>query len=174
MITPGNVTAAVSDDLQNIFDGILDISDLQSVSIHVFGTFSVSLVVEVSNEHSESPENFVEILTITRPGIHTLPLGYRTLRIRSTGYVSGEASVIAVFSREDVARYPDAEEANYSERLDITESYIYEGQAVAGSLDSAPVWRVSRFDLTSYATLWADGDENADNVWDDRATLSYS
>jgi hypothetical protein len=67
-----------------------------------------------------------------------------------------------------------ASDTSIAERLDITSSYIYEGQSVAGSSDSASVWKISRFDVATYETLWADGDTSSDNVWDDRATLSYS
>lgn len=61
-----------------------------------------------------------------------------------------------------------------TERLDVTEEYIYEGQAIAGGSDSSQAWRISRFDLATYDTLWADGNTEYDNVWDNRATLSYS
>jgi hypothetical protein len=52
---------------------------------------------------------------------------------------------------------------------------IYNGYAIAGALNSDPVWAIERVsrrgDVISYT--WADGNENFDNIWDDRLTLSY-
>ncbi len=55
----------------------------------------------------------------------------------------------------------------------------YVGDAVPGTADSASVWRIKRITETTTAGSdavieWADGDANFDNVWDDRAILSYS
>ena len=53
----------------------------------------------------------------------------------------------------------------------------YLGQAVPGTATSAASWRIQKLtfggdgDVTSQ---WADGDANFNNVWDDRASLSYS
>ena len=54
---------------------------------------------------------------------------------------------------------------------------IYQGQAVPGSAKSAAVWKITKFtysgsNLTD--TEWADGNHYEDNVWNDRASLSYS
>jgi hypothetical protein len=54
-------------------------------------------------------------------------------------------------------------------------SEIYNGYATAGALTGDPVWGIERVtrrgDVISYT--WADGNENFDNVWDDRLTLNY-
>lgn len=54
----------------------------------------------------------------------------------------------------------------------------YVGRAAAGSATSAAVWQLSRltFDVSGNLTKqeWADGNGNYDNVWDDRASLSYT
>lgn len=52
----------------------------------------------------------------------------------------------------------------------------YIGEAAPGTATSAAGWRVRRMveagaDIT---VLWADGDAHFDNVWDNRASLSYS
>ena len=55
--------------------------------------------------------------------------------------------------------------------------YTYIGNADPGALDSAAVWQIMRLDQTAtpdLAVLWADGDALYDNIWNDRATLSYS
>lgn len=66
----------------------------------------------------------------------------------------------------------------YAERVDfVGATIIYRGEATVGTLDSAPLWRVRRITLNSEGdatTEWADGNSNFDNIWDNRASLSYS
>lgn len=59
---------------------------------------------------------------------------------------------------------------------DLGTGTTYSGKASAGSLSSDAVWQVKKIvesggDLT---ITFADGDTNFDNVWDDRASLTYS
>lgn len=52
---------------------------------------------------------------------------------------------------------------------------LYLGVADAGSINSAAVWQITRFDVTSGVTqTYADGDALYNNVWDNRGSLSYS
>lgn len=67
--------------------------------------------------------------------------------------------------------------ANYALRydyVDATTSYL--GEAVPGSLSSAAVWRVKllTFAGDDVTVTYADGDSDFDNVWDNRASLTYS
>jgi hypothetical protein len=66
----------------------------------------------------------------------------------------------------------------YAKQTDfVGESTIYRGEAVPGSLTTAPVWRIRKLLLSvdgDVMEVWADGDANFDNIWDDRATLIYS
>lgn len=51
----------------------------------------------------------------------------------------------------------------------------YLGKALPGTLTSEALWRVSKINTTSgVITTWADGNSNFDNIWDNRASLSYS
>lgn len=62
-----------------------------------------------------------------------------------------------------------------SVRIDDTGTYQYFGNATIGSAEGDAVWKISR--LTSanpQALLWADGNANYDNVWTNRASLTYS
>lgn len=61
-------------------------------------------------------------------------------------------------------------------RLDEASATItYVGTAAPGTLTSAASWAIKRLDSTSgLVVLWADGNSNFDNIWDDRASLSYS
>lgn len=60
----------------------------------------------------------------------------------------------------------------------VSSSVSYVGKAPAGSLTSNAVWRI--FKLTtdtitgSISIMYADGNPNYDNIWDNRASLSYS
>jgi len=54
---------------------------------------------------------------------------------------------------------------------------LYQGTAVAGASKAAAVWKIKRFTYSGNNLTdveFADGDANYDNVWDDRASLSYS
>lgn len=63
-------------------------------------------------------------------------------------------------------------------RIDEASSTItYIGEATAGSATSGALWRIKRMDTgTSPQTIitWADGNTNFDNIYDNRAGLSYS
>jgi hypothetical protein len=53
----------------------------------------------------------------------------------------------------------------------------YKGEAAAGSLESASVWRIQRLTVQSdgdMEVLWADGNTQYDNQWSNRLSLSYS
>lgn len=52
---------------------------------------------------------------------------------------------------------------------------IYIGRASPSASTSDAVWRISRVDTSvDLEVLFADGNGNYDNVWNDRASLSYS
>jgi hypothetical protein len=53
---------------------------------------------------------------------------------------------------------------------------MYKGEAAVGSLESAAVWRISKITIIDddISEVWADGNSNFDNVWDNRLSLSYT
>lgn len=55
-----------------------------------------------------------------------------------------------------------------------TADVVYVGYADIGSATSAASWRIMKVDKTSKQVTYADGDSLADNIWDNRASLSYS
>lgn len=66
--------------------------------------------------------------------------------------------------------------ATYDLRIDETDgSVFYAGQAAPGSLTSSPVWQIQRLTLgaSSIDVVFADGDNGFDNVYDNRASLTY-
>lgn len=51
----------------------------------------------------------------------------------------------------------------------------YIGEASPASSTSAAVWRIRKLDTTSgVQLLYADGNTQFDNVWDNRASLTYT
>lgn len=62
-------------------------------------------------------------------------------------------------------------------RFDVeTATVWYMGFAGVGSLTSDPVWQVRKYlaDPSGDVTvLWADGNTEFDNIWDNRASLNY-
>lgn len=66
---------------------------------------------------------------------------------------------------------------NYARITEISGTTTYYGEAAIGSATSSAVWRIRKMTETSgptYTDTWADGNDNFDNVWDNRASLSYS
>ena len=100
MIKPGTQSATVTSLSDNVLEGILDISDIRSMTIQVSGTFSLSLVVEVSNDPGAYPTTWDTIETVSAPGMYSMPLAFRALRVRCSSYFNGSANVSALFSQE--------------------------------------------------------------------------
>ena len=65
---------------------------------------------------------------------------------------------------------------NLAQRIDDQTSVIYIGTAPIKSLTSDPVWSIKRLSISGGAITvdWVDGNDLNDNVWDNRASLSYS
>ena len=62
-------------------------------------------------------------------------------------------------------------------RLDdvTTADVTYLGLADIATTTSAASWQIRKMDESSGLVItWADGDDEFDNVWDNRASLSYS
>jgi len=53
--------------------------------------------------------------------------------------------------------------------------YLYVGNAESGSATSSAVWRISRTDFSQGGLIeYADGNQNFDNIYDNKEALSYS
>lgn len=59
---------------------------------------------------------------------------------------------------------------------DVGSGITYVGKAVVGSVTSDSVWQISRITETDgdLVVQYADGNASFDNIWDNRASLSYS
>lgn len=66
----------------------------------------------------------------------------------------------------------------YAKRYDqVSDTLAYLGDAAVGAGTSSSVWRIQRLQFTtggSVTITFADGNTSFDNVWDNRASLSYS
>lgn len=59
---------------------------------------------------------------------------------------------------------------------EVNSNLLYLGIAKIGAATDEAKWQIRKVEKNSTVTsiLWADGDRRYDNVWDDRAGLSYS
>lgn len=66
-------------------------------------------------------------------------------------------------------------EANVALRVDEASATVtYIGKAAIGSSSGQSLWQISKIDTTSGTVItWADSNDSFDNVWDDRASLTY-
>jgi hypothetical protein len=70
------------------------------------------------------------------------------------------------------------EDVALSKQIDfIDDNHIYIGEANPGSSFSDSVWRIKYITILSdgdVSIVWADGNDSFDNVWNNRASYSYS
>lgn len=67
--------------------------------------------------------------------------------------------------------------AQYAKIFDQTDAdNIYIGYAVIATATSAAKWQIRKLQTVSnvLSILWANGSTKADQIWDNRASLSYS
>lgn len=67
--------------------------------------------------------------------------------------------------------------SNYAIRIDqISSSVIYRAEAIAGSLNSAAVWRIQKITISGddITVQWADGVSTFTKIWDNRLSYTYS
>jgi len=75
-------------------------------------------------------------------------------------------------NRQVVIHEPDV----LKEKIDeASASITYIGRAQCGANEAAAVWQICRLAISGTVTTkeWADGDGKLNNVWNDRATLTY-
>ncbi len=64
----------------------------------------------------------------------------------------------------------------YAIRVDDASTTVtYVGQAPLGASESSPVWRIKKLETIGsvFKITWADGNQVFDNIWDNRALLTY-
>jgi hypothetical protein len=75
-----------------------------------------------------------------------------------------------------IAHLPAHLGQNLAQRIDTQASVIYIGSAPMNSLSSDPIWSIKALNLSGslITVLWANGNDLNINIWDNRASLSYS
>jgi hypothetical protein len=102
----------------------------------------------------------------------TLLINHETRITNNEGDIAGLDARVTVLEND----------LNLSTRFDDTASgaVLYLGEADPGELEASATWRIQQITFTNLPSeddlqvLWADGDNNFNNVWDDRLGLSYS
>jgi len=89
------------------------------------------------------------------------------------------AEVLKIIQQTQVQVPVTEEEMPYKEEIDFVGStLIYRGWADPGIATSSALWRIRRTRFIGadedVVHDWADGNSNFDNIWNDRATLSYN
>ena len=89
----------------------------------------------------------------------------------------GKIAVIEPTEKDKLNPFPVQLDGDYAVRFieNSADSNIeYYGKASIGSSDNDPVWQIKKIDNTSGVIItWADGNENFDNIWDNRESLTY-
>ena len=81
------------------------------------------------------------------------------------------------YSDDDSARRMIKEDRELITRVDsVSAALTYVGKALPGTATSVSLWRITEITVVGDETiiLWADGNTDFDNEWDERASLSYS
>lgn len=67
------------------------------------------------------------------------------------------------------------EGAGYLELAEVSGSYTYYGRCLCGSSRASAdaIWQVQRRKTDGTESTWADGDTKFDNIWANRASLTY-
>ena len=73
--------------------------------------------------------------------------------------------------------YVQSESVLYAKQYDpVDATTAYVGEAEVGTAGSAAAWRIQKLSFSAgggVGITWADGDTRFDNVWDNRAALTY-
>jgi len=71
--------------------------------------------------------------------------------------------------------FPWAESYYKLRKEDISSTVSYIGEAMPGSPEDGPFWRIKKVDMTTGVSLdWAEGEAEFNKKWSLRATYSYS
>jgi len=92
----------------------------------------------------------------------------------TTNVLTLDYNTASMDDADDIQIYYDM--GSLVKRIDEASATItYIGQAQDDSSIGDPVWQIQRIDTSSGTIIqWADGNNNFDNVWDDRAALTYN
>lgn len=70
--------------------------------------------------------------------------------------------------------YDNPGDGELTTRVDEVTTYTYIGYSNPGASEASAVWRIKRMTNATGSVVFADGNTRFDNVWADRASLTYS
>lgn len=117
-------------------------------------------------QKSQLPEDFIPVRRVYKAGNRFL------FDDSSTGSYSGggggsssSSGSVAITNTNYAVRWDDT----------TTDNVVYVGKADIATATSAPLWQIKKIDQTTGGVItWADGNDEFDNIWDNRAALTYS
>jgi hypothetical protein len=99
--------------------------------------------------------------------------------IVSNSYVSTNPDIPVKTSTDSGAKVQHVNVDNivstaYSTRMDEGATYTYIGKASPGSAEGSAVWQIARLTNANTTIVYANGSSSFDQIWTNRAILSYS
>lgn len=87
---------------------------------------------------------------------------------------SGGETTVQVSIVDDLTGATSSDKATIVDEASTTVTYV--GVANTGTLTSAASWKIKKITESGSQLIitWADGNSNEDNIWDNRASLTYS
>ena len=144
----------------------VDAPDLKPLSKEVTTAFSKAIQSIVFPEYTTDNKEVEKLLKKQNELLSAM-------NNKSTSGGGGGSSSIAPFMVEGAL--PTASPTLANRVDDTVANTVYIGNAPIGSASSGAVWQIKRLDTSSgVITMWADGDSQFNNIWDNRASLSYS
>ena len=103
-------------------------------------------------------------------------VGGNTIDTNTGNASAGTQRVVLATDQPAIDVNASVESATYTTRIDEASATVtYIGDAAIGSSTASALWRIKKIDTTSGTSItFADGNGNFDNIWDNRASLSYS
>ena len=158
-----------------------------SPQINVTGLTKEELKKEIDKILSKLPDSTKRDITIAYDDVN--PTKYLNVRLtdgfnfyKAFAGGGGGGAIVDTSALATSAKQDDIVQAiqgisgttNKTTRIQTVGTRTYIGNAAIGSPESASVWQIKVLDTPGLTKLWADGNDNFDNVWDDRATVTYS
>jgi hypothetical protein len=155
---------------KNILDSYVRVKELVDLGI-------IQLDGDIITQSLTDQDTTIYQTFVAGSGV-TLPIAISDV-LGLTSSLSTLSSDIAI-NQADIAAIQAELVATYAVRIDeATSTVTYIGEAAPGTLSSAASWRIQRITFITPGEddaeiEWADGDSDFNNVWNNRASLTYS
>lgn len=168
---------SASEVLSKVYDSDSDTLRTSTTSVTID---NVTLAVDLSAADGDSVKisDGTDTLLVNADGsINVTPVGTWNIEIDAADgdsiKVSDGTDALAVNTDGSI----NTTDVIYASRVDDASATVtYIGKAAVGSANGSAVWQISRMTVSGTVTTieYADGNISFDNVWDNRAALSYS